>query len=329
MAQGCDTSDQQKSVGRVVSACVCWAVHSPKVCCKSSEGSALEPWGHGMEISSWDPLARRGKAMCTLLSCLNICGVNKRFLTITVIWFPQFNCTRMYSLRGCLVSEGSATKALAWPEALYLSAICGARPLSVNFGRVWEKCQPTASWLSEHQRRGEARVPGGVMAWETETKGGTRFLLWGKHSPAHSSHETNPTQLSPPGAGERLPWISGDGRARQRRGWGSCLGWGMKCRMLVAVGGRSRDVSSGREAEVILEWEEAFPRGPHSPPPPAAGLSGYWALGWISCSPSAHRGISEPYLCFLSVCVSACKIFLWSPWSCCLAARQVQSWHCP
>lgn len=29
--------------------------------------------------------------------------------------------------------------------------------------------------------------------------------------------------------------------------------------MLVALGGNSRDVSGGREAEAILEWDEAFP----------------------------------------------------------------------
>lgn len=197
--------------------------------------------------------------MCNLLSCLNICGINNRFTMITVIWSPNLIVLlRIYLLRGCLVSEGSTTKALAWPEPLCLSVICKARLPSANFGRVWEERQRTVSLLSEQHRECE-----GACGWECQwwlkrreqREAETHILIWGSWGNLLPVHLP---RMMEAGAGGRLSvqvamdicWWEGTGSAATVSE--DCLGWRMKWRMPMGGVGSSGDLSTGGEAEWIF-----------------------------------------------------------------------------
>lgn len=94
--------------------------------------------------------------------------------------------------------------------------------------------------------------------------------------------------------------------------WESCLGWGMKCGMLMGAGGSSRDVPSGREA--ILEWDEAIPKSVHPPFPPTALMG--WLSGCEFWDELARPKTSEGYFWTipLSLCVCECMQNLsWKP----------------
>ena len=112
-------------------------VRSRQVCCKSTEGSAAMPRGHGVQISCWGSTGteRSSKVQSVILSQY---PWHQRPLCNDYSYLiPWFNYViRIYLLSGCLFSEGGATEDLAWPEPLRLSVICKARRPSANFGRV-------------------------------------------------------------------------------------------------------------------------------------------------------------------------------------------------
>ena len=86
------------------------------------------PQGHGVQISRRGSAGKereRGSDVQSVILSKYLWHQQPLYNDYSYL-IPQFNCVvRIYLLRGCLVSEGGTTKALAWPDPRCLSVICG------------------------------------------------------------------------------------------------------------------------------------------------------------------------------------------------------------
>lgn len=203
-------------------------VHGQQVCCKPTEGSAAVPRGHGEQISCWGSAGKERGSDAQSVTLSQYLWHQPTPYSDYTYFIPRFNCViRIYLLGGCLVCEGGATEHSARPEPLWLSVICKARLPSANFGRVREDCQQTVSLLSEEHRQREGvcgECAGGgskernkgrqKCTSSSEGAGETaRLPVCGARWRQEQKEPTfNPARLPPPRAGDRLPWISADGR---------------------------------------------------------------------------------------------------------------------